>query len=262
MTTTTARGPVGRRGRGPALAAALATAALAGAALTGCSTIKSVEKAAHGVEANQQTIDAFTSKMSAAPTTAFQATYVTTGSSPATVVYAVNPPDELAFDDTTSTAGSGGAASGVRLVVNKSGSYACTPPSSGSGGKWACDSTPQATAAIKGGLALYTPAHWIDVLKGLSIAAGIAGDKVTTSSMTVNGFPMSCVNFNTGGQTGKSTICTTSQGLLGYVKSESDSTSFELTHFTTSPSASLFQLPAGAKVTTLTVPTVPSTTAS
>jgi hypothetical protein len=49
---------------------------------------------------------------------------------------------------------------------------------------------------------------------------------------------------------GTSTICTTAQGILGYVKVASDSTSFEITAFSSSPPASLFELPPGATVTT------------
>jgi hypothetical protein len=42
---------------------------------------------------------------------------------------------------------------------------------------------------------------------------------------------------------------------LGYVRVASNSTSFELKSYSTSPPASLFALPAGAKVTTVTIPT-------
>lgn len=45
------------------------------------------------------------------------------------------------------------------------------------------------------------------------------------------------------------------QGMLGYVSVASDSTSFQITEYSSSPSASLFQLPPGATVTTLTTPT-------
>jgi len=51
---------------------------------------------------------------------------------------------------------------------------------------------------------------------------------------------------------GTSTICSTAQGILGYVKVASDSTSFQITNYSPSPSASLFQVPAGATVTTAT----------
>jgi hypothetical protein len=96
----------------------------------------------------------------------------------------------------------------------------------------------------------YTPAHWVNFLRDFSLAAGFAGDKVTSSTMTVNGFAMNCVDFRAPGVPGTSTICSTSQGILGYVKVASDTTSFEIQSFSTSPPASLFQLPQGATVTT------------
>ena len=95
----------------------------------------------------------------------------------------------------------------------------------------------------------YTPSHWITFLRDFSLAAGFAGDKISSSSMSLNGFNMSCVDFVASGVPGKSTICTTSQGILGYVKVASDSTSFEIKTFSSSPSASQFQLPPGAKIT-------------
>ena len=82
--------------------------------------------------------------------------------------------------------------------------------------------------------------------------AGLAGDKVTTSTMSLNGFDMHCVDLVARGVPGTSTICSTSQGILGYVKVASDSTSFQITNFSSSPSPSLFQLPPGATVTTST----------
>jgi hypothetical protein len=101
-------------------------------------------------------------------------------------------------------------------------------------------------------LDFYTPSHWVGFLRDFSLAAGFAGDKVTTSTMTVNGFAMQCVDFRAPGVPGTSTICSTSQGLLGYVKVATESTSFEIEKYSTSPDASLFQLPRGAKVTTQT----------
>jgi hypothetical protein len=101
---------------------------------------------------------------------------------------------------------------------------------------------------------IYTPSHWIKFLKGVSVVAGLAGDKVTTSTKSLNGFDMQCVDLVAKGVAGTSTICSTSQGLLGYVSVASDSTSFQITDYS-SPSASLFQLPPGATVTTLTTPT-------
>jgi hypothetical protein len=102
---------------------------------------------------------------------------------------------------------------------------------------------------------IYTPAHWVGFLRDFSLVAGLAGDKVTSSTMTVNGFSLNCVDFNAPGVAGTSTICSTAQGILGYVKVASDSTSFEIQSFSTSPPASLFELPPGATVTTVTTGT-------
>ena len=95
---------------------------------------------------------------------------------------------------------------------------------------------------------LYTAAHWAAFLKTFALAAGFAGDKVSTSARTVNGFSMSCVDFRASGIPGTSTICTTSSGVLGYVKVAGESTSFQIKSYTTSPSAALFRLPPGAKI--------------
>ncbi len=61
---------------------------------------------------------------------------------------------------------------------------------------------------------------------------------------------MHCVDFRAAaGVAGTSKICTTAQGILGYVKVASDATSFQLKSYSASPPDSLFRLPPGAKVT-------------
>ena len=245
--------------RGAAGIAAIAVT-VGGLGLSGCSIVKAVKTIAHNIESNKATMDAFTSKMQSGEATPFEATYVTTGSSPATVVYAVQPPKNLAFKDTPS--GGGGNSGGVDIIVNPSGEYACTPPASGSGSSsvWTCDKFPVAAAATENKiLDFYTPAHWVTFLNDFSLAAGFAGDKVTSSNMTVNGFSMNCVDFRAPGVPGTSTICTTSQGILGYVKVASDSTSFEIKSYSASPQTSLFQPPPGAKVTVITTTTTTAT---
>lgn len=82
-----------------------------------------------------------------------------------------------------------------------------------------------------------------------SLAAGFAGDKVTSSKLTVNGFRMHCVDFRATGIKGTSRICTTAEGILGYVKVASTPTSFEITSYSAPPPGSLFRLPPGARVT-------------
>jgi hypothetical protein len=209
--------------------------------LSGCSAVKEANTIRHDVDNNKATISAFTTQVKAGEATPFKATYITTGSSPATIVYAVKPPTGLAFSDTPS----GSTRTKVNLFVNSSGEYACS--------QLQCQKLNPVKAATENKIFdFYTPAHWINFLKDFSLAAGFAGDKVTSSTMTVNGFTMSCVNFRATGIPGKSTICSTAQGILGYVKIAGDKTRFEIKSFTASPPASLFQLPRGATVTAAT----------
>ncbi|HWF41692.1 MAG TPA: hypothetical protein VN683_06410 [Acidothermaceae bacterium] len=239
---------------------------LGGLGLSGCSAISKVKSVAQSVETNRKTMNSFTSKIQDGEAKPFEATYVTTGDNPTTVVYAVQPPKGLSFTNTpssTSSAGTGGAAvPNIDIIVNSTGEYSCTPPdTSGSAGKgtWACQMLSATDAQEQNAIFdFYTPAHWVNFLKGFSLAAGFAGDKVTSSTMTVNGFAMSCVDFSTPGEAGESTICTTAQGILGYVKVAGDTTSFEIKSYSSTPDASLFELPPGATVTQVTLPSSPA----
>jgi hypothetical protein len=230
-------------------AVALAVAVCAGG-LTGCGVVSAVNKAAHDVRGNKATIDTFTGRIQAGEATAFEATYQTTGGSPATVIYAVDPPKGVAFTDTPAEGSAGGTS--VNIVANASGEYACTPSSASdttASPAWTCQELPALDASDENNLFdFYTPTHWVNFLKGFSLAAGIAGDAVTTSTMTVNGFALQCVDFRAPGVAGLSTICTTAQGILGYVKVASDATNFEITKYSPSPPPSLFELPANASV--------------
>jgi hypothetical protein len=239
----------GRRRTAWVIAVALV---LSGFGLTGCGVVKAVNKVKNDVEGNKAVIDQFTTNLKSGEAKPFEATYTTTGSSPTKIVYAVQPPQGLVFKDTMSGSGSNDV-SNVDIIVNSSGEYSCTPPTasgSGSGSRWTCQKLGKAGAAAKNQiLNFYTPSHWVVFLRDFSLAAGFAGDKVTTSNITVHGFSMHCVDFRAGGVQGTSKICTTAQGILGYVKVASDSTSFEIRSYTASPPASLFRLPRGARVT-------------
>jgi hypothetical protein len=217
-----------------------------------CSVVSKVKTAIHDIRGNKATIDSFDTKLQSNQATTFEATYVTTGSAPATIVYAVQPPKGVAFDDTPS--GGSGDTSPVHLVVNSSGEFACSQPpvtSASHGGQWTCQKLGTASAKVQNQIFnFYTPSHWIGFLKEFSLAAGFAGDKVTSSTMKLNGFSMNCVDFVAKGEPGTSTICSTAQGILGYVKVATDSTSFQIQSYSSSPPASLFELPPGAKVTT------------
>ena len=219
-----------------------------GALATGCSAVSKVKQDVHTVEGNKSTVDSFTQNLQSTKDTAFEATYMTTGGSPATIVYAVDPSSGgLAFHETQT----GSNPSNIQLIVNSSGEYVCNQ--SGAAGAWSCQKLGTADAATENKIFdFYTPSHWISFLKGVSLVAGLAGDKVTTSTKSLNGFDMNCVDLVAKGVAGTSTICSTSQGILGYVSVASESTSFQITNYSSSPSASLFQLPPGATVTTST----------
>ena len=226
---------------------------LSGFGLTGCGVINAVRKVAHALKSSKDTIDAFTNTMKSGEATTFEATYVTTGTSPTTVVYAVEPPKGLAFRNSPSGSSSSGNAS-LDIVVNSSGEYSCLPSSRapGSNSGWSCEKLPATNAAARNKVfGFYTSAHWIAFLRGFALTAGLAGDSVSSSTMTVNGFSMQCVDFRAPGVPGTSTICTTAQGILGYVKVASNTTTFEIKSYSSSPPAALFELPPGAKVTTL-----------
>jgi hypothetical protein len=242
----------GKRGALPKLAAGCVALLVGAFGLTGCAAIDKVKSTVDVIRGNKATIDAFTSRLQSRSAGAFEATYVTTGSASATIVYAVRPPTGVAFSENPS--GGNGDTTPVHLVVNASGEFACTQ-SSGSA-QWSCQTLAAANAATENKIFdLYTPSHWVGFLRDFSLAADLAGDTVTSSTMTVNGFAMSCVDFQAAGVPGTSTICTTSQGILGYVKVASNSTSFEIQSFSVSPPAALFELPAGATVTTETTET-------
>jgi hypothetical protein len=219
-----------------------------GALATGCSVVSKVKQDVHTVEANKSTVDSFTQNLQSTKDTPFEATYMTTGSSPATIIYAVDPTSGgLAFHETQT----GSSASNVQVIVNSSGEYVCNQ--SGAAGAWSCQKLGKADAASENKIFdVYTPSHWISFLKGVSLVAGLSGDKVTTSTMSLNGFDMNCVDLVAKGVAGTSTICSTSQGILGYVSVASDSTTFEITNFSSSPAPSLFGLPPGATITTST----------
>jgi outer membrane murein-binding lipoprotein Lpp len=216
--------------------------------LAGCSVVNKVNKIANAVHGNKAIVDSFTAKMSATNGLAYEATYVTTtGGSPANVTYAAKPPDQLGFSYTPAIASSANGLGRTDIVANATGAFSCTlVPSPGSG--WACQKLGSSAAAAKNSLvALYTPSHWVTFLKDFSLAAGFAGDKITKSAMTVHGIHLDCIDFTASGA-GTSTLCITSQGIIGYAKVVTAAVSFELKSYTLSPPASLFALPKGAKV--------------
>lgn len=222
--------------------AAAGAVILLSAASAGCSVVNKINSVRQTVNKNRATITAFTQGLQNSNAVPFQVTYVTTGGSPTTVVYAVRPPKDISFSETAA----GGGSVATRLFANSSGEYSCSQATAG--GRWSCAKLGKANASAQNGLFdIYTPSHWVTFLHVFAVGAGLAGGRVTTSTKTVNGFQMNCVDLFAKGN-GTSTICTTRQNILGYVQVAGQPTVFEIKNYTSAPPASAFQLPQGATI--------------
>ncbi|HEY5273007.1 MAG TPA: hypothetical protein VIJ34_07205 [Acidimicrobiales bacterium] len=241
----------GRRGHVPvSLFLVLSVAALG---LSGCGVVKAIEhhvenKVLNAVTGHNKVMNNFTTKINTNINAAYEATYVTTGSAPATITFATSPPKDFFFE--------GGSSTG-RLLQNSTGSYTCLKSTSGG---WSCTKLSASTFdTAKVAYALYSGKYWVTFLRIYSTVAGLAGVTIKASSMTVNGFPLSCVVVNGGKQNpGTSTWCETSTGILAYVQAAANGTAFELKSYSANPPSSLFDLPAGATVNT--IPSTPTST--
>ena len=81
----------------------------------------------------------------------------------------------------------------MQIIVNSSGEYLCNQ--SGPAGTWSCQKLSKDDAATQNKIFdIYTPSHWVSFLKSVSLVAGLVGDKVTTSTKSLNGFDMNCVD--------------------------------------------------------------------
>jgi hypothetical protein len=235
--------------------------ALSSLGLTGCGVIKAVKHVVDKVETDKHVVDDFSTKINTgnAP---YHATYATTGKSPTTIQIGAAPPNSLAF---TSTASNGTVE--TDLVQNSSGTYACFPQTTSGHKTWTCDKLPVSEATTyKDIYQLYTGAYWSKWLGELALGAAFAGSSVSSTTMSIPGFAdMQCIVVSAVKGSGSNasntgTFCVTKQGYLGLVKLPNTAV-FEIKHFDPSPAASLFQLPPGAKITTITTTTT-TTTAS
>ncbi len=221
------------------LCAVLALGGLAG----GCGGGNAANETVQHVEGAKAIIDAITAKLRAGDGSTYEATYVSTGGPHATIVYAVDPPKGIAFTQTPSVGNAG-----VHVIVNPSGEFSCSPSAARSR-TWSCRKLDIAAATVeKQVYTFYTPAHWVIFLRDFSLAAPLPGDKVTASSKAANGFHMQCVDVRAAGVPGTSTICSTAQGIPGYVSVATNATGFEIERYSRSPASSLFTTP-GATIT-------------
>ena len=224
--------------------------------LTGCSHIIKavVNHATHGkLDADEAAVNGLSTKMKAGESATFVVTYVTTGNAPATIKVAASPPKDFAFVDTQSSG------TVTNIIQNSTGSYICSKSTgSGSTDKWACTKLTKNTMSTANTMKLlYTGQYWIDFLSVYRYA-GVAGVSIKTTSMTVNGYDLSCiVSSGSAGATTSTTkptsftVCVTTQGVLGYVNVSNDSTAFEIKSYSTSPPSSLYETPPGATITTI-----------
>lgn len=244
------------------IGAAVAVAVLMGApGLAGCGAGHAASKVSHPAAGNHPvagtmaaggkgTVGAFIAKLQARTATPFEAKYLRTGKAPAVIVYAVRPPDGLLFSESP-IAGRGRR---IRVVVNGSGEYRCIQRRTGQA-QWTCQQLTGASAAAQNkNFAIYTAAYWATYLKKLPLAARA---RATTSTMPADApltigkgaraGAMNCIGFRTPGF-GVSTICAAAPGILGSVFLCQGSTTIPMEWYTTSPPASLFQMPPGARV--------------
>jgi len=223
--------------------------------LTGCSAIGkavSAVKTVHNILHGNAAITSLSAKINASDAKAYEVTYVTTGSSPVTTVYAASPPHGFAFTTTVS-------GSHVDVFASSTGEYGCSRSSASGSMGWTCLKL-QGTAidTYKAMYALYSGAYWIDFLRIYSAAAALQGVTVSSSTMSIPGFSLQCVVLtNKNSKVSPSKWCVTSQGILGYVSVSTKGADFEIKSYSASPAASLFELPPGATVTT-----IPTTTTS
>jgi len=221
--------------------------------LTGCSKVINAIKAVHNVLHQGAAISALSNKIKAADNKPYEVSYVTTGSYPVVTEYAESPPHDFAFSTTIS-------GKVLDVVSNSTGEFACSRSSS-PGSTWSCLKLGSADIeTYKAMYALSSGAYWIDFLKLYSAAAALQGITIHSTSMSVNGFALSCVVI-TGNKNNptNSKWCVTSQGILGYVSVSAKSADFEIKSYSSSPAASLFQTPVGATITTIpTSTTVPA----
>ena len=225
--------------------------ALGGVVATGCSVINKVKQTVHNVEGNKATIDSFTQNLQSGQTTSVRGDLHDVGQLAGDrCLRRRSRQRRLAFHVTADRR------QRVERPVHRELVRQLRLHPERVRRAWSCKKLDKADAADQENIFdFYTPSHWVNFLKGVSLVAGLAGDKVSTSTMSLNGFDMSCVDLVAQGVPGTSTICSTSQNILGYVKVAPDSTSFAITNYSGSPASSLFQLPPGATVTTVTTPT-------
>jgi len=226
---------------------------LTGICLAGCTGVTAAKKltpaaasgsatAGRALPSGKALVDSFAARLQSGAGTPFEADYFTAGRASTRIVYAVRPPGELLFKVTPLGKGK----PRTQIVVNQSGEYRCVQRGTGHV-RWTCRQLSKASAAVQHkAFDVYTAAHWAAFLKTFVPAAGA---KVTTFTTSLNVAGLHCLDFSPPGTSGVDVICAAAPGVLGLVTFHV--TSFMIESLDSSPPASLFQLPPGAKVTRL-----------
>lgn len=220
-----------------------------GGLLAGCS---SSHKAGSGAGTSSSTstssatggaagsLGAITSKLQGAANTPFEATYAISGSTGTTSLeLAVSPPGKFVFVTTSANGSKDELISAGQL------SDSCVQ----AGGSWTCTALPQSQfASVERALQIYKSSYWTRILAGLQSAAKAGGIKVTASTKSLAGQTVQCVTYSGAAAGSGGEICVTRDGVLAYVRSAANGSSFALSTYSTSPPPSLFGLPPGATI--------------
>jgi hypothetical protein len=201
-----------------------------------------------GGSSSSAKLDQIESAISKESSASFKLVYKTSGTgTPSTITIAQMPPKQ-SFMVSGGSSGSGG-----EMIYDGKKTYYCSNSSGGTGpvciSYGSLSSTPLASIVD-----VYSGQTAVTALKSWQseLAAGITGYHQSFSSASFAGQSAQCVSWTYNGSTAK--YCVTNSGILAYVgdQTSSGSHSFQLESYSGSPSASEFQLPAGAKVESLT----------
>ena len=216
--------------------------------------------AASAKPVSKANLKALTNSINRAKHLTYSATYTAlSGSQTSTVTIAQMPPKsnfstsgaEVINDGKTTYYCSGGSVATGGSGNSGAGSGTGSSGSTGSG-KSTCISVKGSNPLLSIEAAYSSTAAinaFAEARQGL--VSRLLGIKVSSSSATFAGQPSTCVTVTVRGHSAK--YCVTKQGILAY--SGTGSNYFKLTQYSSHPSASLFNLPAGA--TTQSVPSVP-----
>jgi plastocyanin len=218
------------------------SASTSSTATTAASTTTTAAGAASGGSSDSAQIQSLSSEVRGGQHATYKATYTShnvTGTSESLTIEQM-PPKSVFSSGTTS------------VINDGTHTYFCSPSS---GSQQCVSEAGSGTSPLASITAIFDPSTLLNEFQAAEAAAAAhtAGYSLAFSSGTYAGLSAKCVNFTHASTTVK--YCVTDTGILAYASS--GGSTFELTGFSSSPSASDFALPAGATV--ITVPTLGST---